>query len=394
MTDSQRSSRPLAVFVQLAHGFGGTTWRERWTNDQLLGINEDNAYGYLHAREMGCDVVQSEDRAESTIDRLTRLGARVVLGFDLVHTYRNRHALFAADVVWTHTESQSLAVAALLLIWRRRTEPRLIAQTVWLMDNWESYSKLRRAFYRLLIRRCNMITFHSSDAVDRAKRLFPGKHAECVRFGIKIDNNMFNHSRRPVEGPVRILSLGNDRHRDWKTLIEALAHYRNYEVKIVTSARLSRLLVNVPNVTIERPQTNRELMALYDWADCVVLCLSANVHASGITVIQEAVVQGIPVVCTDTGGLRSYFTSEDIRYTPIANPVAVREAIDELAADSNMQRMMKTNAISRMRNNNLDSRSFVRRHVELSMKLLGRQLDPCEPSYSKTFGERLASIDG
>jgi hypothetical protein len=29
---------------------------------------------------------------------------RRIVGFDLIHAWRNRKGLFAADIVWTHTE--------------------------------------------------------------------------------------------------------------------------------------------------------------------------------------------------------------------------------------------------------------------------------------------------
>jgi hypothetical protein len=35
----------------------------------------------------------------------------------------------------------------------------------------------------------------------------------------------------------------------------------------------------------------------------MIMSLKPNLHASGITVILESIILGVPVVCTDSGGL-------------------------------------------------------------------------------------------
>ncbi len=39
----------------------------------------------------------------------------------------------------------------------------------------------------------------------------------------------------------------------------------------------------------------------------MVVPLKPNKHASGITVMEEAALHGLPMVVTDTGGLKAYF---------------------------------------------------------------------------------------
>lgn len=105
---------PIRVFVHLAHGFGAANWQQRWDRGEIIGINDRLPYGYFWAAEDGCAIEHSEDRPEGLFGRLLRLGIRVALGFDFVHAWRNRRGIADAEVVWTHTESQHLAVLLLL----------------------------------------------------------------------------------------------------------------------------------------------------------------------------------------------------------------------------------------------------------------------------------------
>ena len=80
----------------------------------LVGRNDATPYGYGRAVAMGCDVAFSHSGPESLGSKMTRLGLRVALGYDVLHSRRQRDAMLVSDVVWTHTESQFLAVASTL----------------------------------------------------------------------------------------------------------------------------------------------------------------------------------------------------------------------------------------------------------------------------------------
>ncbi len=58
-----------------------------------------------------------------------------VIGFDFVHTWCNRDAILASNVVWTRTEQEHLSVALLYMLRRReQNAPLLLAQSIWLLD--------------------------------------------------------------------------------------------------------------------------------------------------------------------------------------------------------------------------------------------------------------------
>ncbi|POF62412.1 glycosyl transferase family 1 [Novacetimonas maltaceti] len=364
---------PLRAFVQLSYGYGARSWHARWEKGEIPGINEPYAYGYYRAAGPGVVVEQSEDRAENPFSRLVRYGVRFLLGFDFVQAWRNRKGILSADVVWTHTEAQALGVLLLYRLTPRRPHPPLIAQSVWLMDRWPQEAAWRRLFMRSLLSRADMLTFLSPENLAQARSVFPGQRMEWIPFGIRADE-MTDHAppvRMPGD-PVRVLSLGNDRHRDWPTLIAATSPLPDGVACHVTIATANRL-DPPPHVTRVTPKRNDVLFRLYDEADIVVVPLTHNLHASGITVIEEATLRGLPVIATDTGGLRHYFDGDCVFYVPVGDTQAMGHAIVTLACDPDRCAAMVRNARERMRTV-LNSQAYARRHVALSRELLSQRM--------------------
>lgn len=369
--------RPIRVFVHLAHGFGASQWEAKWKRSEIIGINDRLPYGYFWAREDRCLVEYSEDKEEWLVGKLVRLGIRALLGFDFVHAWRNRRGIGRAEVVWTHTESQYLAVLLLFQARRQTRRPKLIAQSVWLFDRWDRLSRPRRWFYAWLMRQADVLTVHSPDNLQRARELFPMCRSEIVPFGIRTEPIRSREPRKP-HCPIRVLSLGNDRHRDWMTLVDAIKGWEQCELRLV-SRQIPRALVRgARNVEVVYPSTNDELMALYEWADIVALAIKPNLHASGITVVEEATVCGVPVICTDTGGLRAYFSDGEVKYVPPRQPEALRRQIASFAQDDDAGAAMVKRARERMVSAGLSSRDFARRHAKLSRELLD------DPDLSRT----------
>jgi glycosyltransferase involved in cell wall biosynthesis len=368
---------PIQVFVHLAHGFGAQSWAHRWKEGKVLGVNEPLPYGYFRAEAMGCSLTYSQDRQEAAPARFFRLGIRFILGFDLIHAWRNFEGISSADVVWTHTESQFLAILFLLQTTPRARRPKLIAQSVWLFDRWHKFSALKRWLFSKLINQADVLTVHSPENLAVAKRLFPEVRSELVLFGIAADTKI-TPILRSIGNSLNIVSLGNDEHRDWSLLINAISDRRNWSLKIASQKVKLSSIGNAKNVEIVSLKTSNELLALYQWADVLVLAIKPNLHASGITVIQEAALQGIPVICSDTGGLRAYFSDSEIRFVPPKDATSLQKAIHDLANDPNACLVLARKAQACMGPENLSSESFVRRHVEISRNLLALDRD-CRP---------------
>jgi glycosyltransferase involved in cell wall biosynthesis len=324
------AQNPIKVFVHLAHGFGAQSWARRWKDGKILGVNEPLPYGYYRADTMGCAVRHSEDRHEAALGKLFRLGIRAILGFDLIHAWRNFDGIRSADVVWTHTESQFLSILLLLQSTPRARRPKLIAQSVWVFDQWHGFSALKQRLLSRLIKQADVLAAHSPENLAVAKRLFPEVRSELVLFGIAADTKI-TPALRSVKKPLSIISLGNDTHRDWNLLIDAISGQQDWTLKIASQKIKLSSIGNAANVEVVRLKANDELFALYQWADVLVLAIKPNLHASGITVIQEAALQGIPVICSNTGGLRAYFSDTEVYFVPPQDATALRNAIHYLA---------------------------------------------------------------
>lgn len=363
----------MKVHVHLAYGFGEDRWGRRFDSGQLIGVNERDPYGYRHAAPMVEAMTSSVDHPEGRFGRLVRLGLRAVLGFDFLHAWRNRAAIRAADVVWTHTESQHLAISQVFALQRvaPADQPRLLAQSVWLMDRWARLSGLRRAYFRRLLRRADVLTFHSRENLALARTRLADRPSELVLFGINA-----SEQTPPVRGragePQLIIAVGNDVHRDWPTLIQAVARHPDWRLRIVSTKCPAALAEGIANVEIAGVGTNDDLKALYRQATIAIVPLLPNAHASGITVLQEAALNGVAAIASDVGGLRDYFADDSVTYYPSGDAGALERAIDRLLSDPEARYAQAVAAQRRMGPDGLSSYAFARRHVEISRALVAR----------------------
>lgn len=339
-------------------------------------MNSYLPYGYHHAQGGGWSINCSQDGDEGAVIKLMRRTLGRILGFDLVHAWRNRDAMRLANVVWTHTEREHLA-AALLLSFSRHPPPKLLAQCVWLFDNWERLSRPKRALYRHLLKQADIITTQSPEDFSLARTIFPTHRAACVLSGGTVEW-MKPPRTEAVHQPVRLAALGNDMHRDWGTLIRAFGGRSEYELLIASRKVAKWQLRNQSNVQLANAATEADVRQLYQWADMVIVPLRHNRHASGITVMFEGILSGLPVVVTDTGGLRAYFSDEEVAYVPSDAPEAMRTMADSLSADRFRRLTMVTNAQRRMLTAELTKQGYACRHRKLTEELL-QELDPSPP---------------
>lgn len=359
----------MRAFVFLGHGFGGHSWERRWLKHCLPGKNERFPYGYFHAAGDHCEVEYSEDRKEHAAMRLGRRSLRRIAGFDLIHAWRNRKSLMTADVVWTYTELEHLAALLLWRLARTRKRPKLIAQSVWLFDQWNQLSVFRRRFYKWLLREADVLAVQSLEGVSYAQTIFPNSRVKWLPFGIPI-SEVTPPERHSMHDPLRIASLGNDMHRDWQTLLEAVSDMR-CEVRIASSHVSVRRNMAFSHVSIERLTTAAETDRFYRWADIVAVPLRHNLHASGVTTVCEAVLAGVPVVCTEAGGMQAYFDSSEVKYVLPTSPLAMRGAIEELARiDEGSRYEMVRRAQRRIQTAGFTSVEFARRNYQLSEALV------------------------
>ncbi|WP_174363891.1 glycosyltransferase [uncultured Caballeronia sp.] len=354
------ASVPTKVHVHLYYGVDPSRYRK----DDNVGC----LYGYHYAESESVAVSYSQDHPEGRAMRSIRRGLKALFGCDLIHTFRNRAALLESDVVWTHTEREYLS-AALLLMLKRGPKPLLLAQSVWLLDVWKSLSGFKRAIYKKLINRADLLTTLTTDNAALVKQ-FWNREATVVLYGISTDDFPMQpvSQWRPHE-PLRVAAIGNDRDRDWQTFMEAFENDARFSARLATQRKVSRPSA-ADNVVVAPVSGIEEQRKLYEWADVIVVPLHPNHHASGITVVLEGVMAGKVVVATDIGGLTDYFSHDAVSYVPVHDPRSLRETVAALGADPEGTTERIRRAQQELTSKELTTRGYARQHVTLTHQML------------------------
>lgn len=337
------------------------------------GENIGCLYGYHHAESDEFKLSYSQDAKESKPVRLVRRALKTLLGFDLIHTMRNRDEMLRSDVIWTHTEQEWLSTALMLMMsGKRDTQPLLLAQSVWLLDKWTEYGVLRRWFYRKLIQRADLLTTLARDNAELCRTYF-NRDATPLFYGLNTRDFPVQSPKSWQPGtPLRIAAIGNDRDRDWETLIKAVGNDPRFAVRLATRRRIPRALRSL-NVQVAPAAGLKKQRELYDWADVVVVPLRPNSHASGITVMLEAAAVGKPMVVTNVGGLQYYFSARAATYVPPFDADALREAFLGLIASPDEALQQAQAASMELVSRDHTTQHYAQQHVKITRDLLRRQ---------------------
>jgi glycosyltransferase involved in cell wall biosynthesis len=361
----------LQVLVVLPRHLDTPLWAQRFARGETP---DQTPYGYHFANQHGCEVFFSKptpDYKNKLLHFIDR-AIRKALGFDWRHIWANRRLITCGrfDCLWTHTEYEHLGLGLLRNLKRQPLAP-VIAQSIWLIDGWSHFSRLRRALYRWLMQGHEVATFHSVLNTEQAQKLGLAQRVALVRFGIALRDYSPQPTTTPAyngDRPLRILAMGNDRHRDWDTLVQALGSHPQYDIRIGSSFFPKHLLRS--NIQAG-PMTQAQVLQNYAWADCVVLPLKANLHVSGSTSTLEAVAMQVPLICTRTGGLDDYFDPSLVHYFAVGQPQALRCAVDTAMAQPLVLRQARTQAARQhLIQQQLTSEGFALRHVQLSRELI------------------------
>ena len=354
----------FSAYVHLGYGFDAERYRQLYEK----GLAPDPVpYGFHHATEFGPRVTYSTDHGESKILRLMRRAGQKLLGFDLIHAYRNRSKISEADVIWTMEEKQYLAVLFLARLIPSLRNKKVFGQTIWLFDRWKRMHWIKRFFLAHLIRSAAALTVHSRNYVGLPELAASSIHTLLLPFGVSQDSFPLNTQVRDRQNPIRILSMGTDPTRDWKTLLAAFGNDERFEVIVITKALSPDDLSSYNNISIKDKPTIQTFQDSYNWADFVVVSMSTNLY-SGITVALEATSMGVPVVCSATGGVPTYFDPGEVLYVRPQNPEELREAV--LNCQDDQRAALVQRAQRRFAAEDYSTRGMAWRYVQLSQQML------------------------
>lgn len=358
VTETLGVKRPT-VYVHLYYGKDAETYRDRY----LLGFEPDESpYGFHLARNAGVNLVFSRDSPPTHFARRVRR----IMDFDLFHAWSNRHRVNEADIVWTMTEGEAFAVSALMALGVVASKP-IISNAVWLLNRWSTLNVVHRAIYRYLSRNISVMTVHSARCVPVARSAMPKLRVQLMHFGVNSDLLSSVKGRLNCGDPINIFSAGNDKTRDWVTLISAFGGDPRFHLKIVCGWLGRDDIAGLDNVELVRDPTRHEFVDLYREADFVIIPMFENIY-SGITVALEASAASRPIVSTSTGGVPTYFDETEVIYVPAGDPDAMREAV--LAAVRGGVGALVMNARARFDDSNYSTEGLIDRYIEITKEFL------------------------
>ena len=360
----QPGAGEFSALVLIPAFFDVTEYERRWRE----GLEPDaTPYGFHYAREFGVDVVFS--RHSPSARSIPRRIGNKVLGIDVPHAIANRKAIAGADVVWTMLERDTMA-AALLMKTGMVTHRPIVGSVVWLANIWDTLSAPYQLFYRTLMKQATLLLVHAEPCVAKMQAIVPETPVELLHFGIS-DTTFAHHEDKATAASgdhvIRIVAAGNDKTRDWQTLIEAFGSHPRFHLTIVCPWLDPALVAPHANIATPSLDGTAELATYYRAADIVAVPMVENLF-SGITVALEAAAMGTTILSTRTGGVPTYFGESEAIFVPARDPVAMREKV--LATSAAERAQIATRARQRFLSEDYTSRGMIRRYTEKTSRIL------------------------
>ena len=313
------------LYVHLPSSLEVDAYREGWK----AGVEPDETpYGFHLAESLDYSVEFSKNhiRGKRALQRAADVLRRRAMGIDLIHAWTNRRAIQRADVIWTMLEQEALAISVLMKL-RLVDHKPIIAGTVWTLDHWSRLGKLKRLFLHGLFRTWSVLTVHSEECLEIARREVRDVESRLLHFGVSEKSFAPLPLRDETDdGPIVIFAMGNDRTRDWETLLRAFGNDARFRLDIVCRWLKDEAVQEYSNVRIIRAPDMATMRALYAGADYAAVTMHEN-NYSGITVALEAAALGVPILATRTGGLSTYFAKDEMLLADVHDHVELRSAV-------------------------------------------------------------------
>lgn len=336
------------------------------------------AYGFHHAEAFFKDVTYSSDMNEFWLLSKFRSALNKILKFDIVHAFRNREKILNSDVVWTMRETEYIAVILILNIFQRRRVTKTICQNIWMFDDIKPRDPIWR--FRLSIAKGGDVQLtHSNAYLEAMRRWMPKSDIRLNYFGISKDTFSVAELKttvphaRGAAGQRLVVAAGNDKTRDWETLVDALGSVPGVQLKIACRWISEQLTADHQNIQVLRSLSFDDLKKLYEKADFIVVPMVEN-NFSGITVALEAAALGRPLICTRTGGVPTYFSEKEAIFVEPRRADQIREAV--VGTDPASAGDYAAQAKARFRSSGYTSFDMVGRYAAISQEFAAEHLKP------------------
>ncbi len=353
---------------------------DQHTEEFQNGLIDDHLpYGFEGLEDHGLRVTYQDFPRSARWERVAQI-AYGRFGFDLVHPLLQLRALRRADVIFCPLEAEGMAAAFLRSVGVRGLPP-VVTGTVWMGDNLASGGLRpgpRRAGLRALRSADRIVCWAASQPASLTRR-FGVRPDRLAYVPFSINLRFWNPNRvmpdlPPPLPPRDVFSAGNDRDRDYRTLLEAFRGLPD-EIRVhVAAGALPSDVARPANVVpLGHVGSPDKMRACYHHCAFVVIPTAANEHASGCTVACEAAAFGKAVIACDTGGMEDYvIPGETGLLVPPGDPSALGDAVRHLKSDPALCERLGRAAQSRAQER-FGRASFNRRYAEIIHALLAGQ---------------------
>jgi glycosyltransferase involved in cell wall biosynthesis len=320
-----------------------------WQRAGLAGRRPGLApYGLEHLAQAGLSLVPRQPPPWLAGRRRSRIVSSVewrllplVGPLQLLHA----HDDMAMAVLEREGLTHALLKRAGLAPWSRVP---LVLVSCWMADEVRNASRARMRVLRLLAGSADLIVFWSENqrSIFRDRLGVPASRLFCVPFGIETD------FYAPVDAPREpfVLSVGRDRGRDWRTLVDGV-NLVEAPVKLVCPPAAVRGLRLADHVEMLGQLDHVHLRELLSRASVVALALDPDVaYPTGQTVLLNAMAVGTPTVITASAPMSDYAHHDVNSWVVRArDPRALRDGIMGLLSDPEAARRIRARALRDVR---------------------------------------------
>ncbi len=322
--------------------------KDRWQNNDLQPA--DFFYGLLDLPEdlSGWFLEQEDFNLSAGMQRsrmLDRLG--FALGLNLpfcraLNTPENLQKLNSFSVLFATTNAWGLALSYL------KYKRKLTASVIFLsMGALEKRSgPLQRWFFRMITSSVQLATLSRAESTFLGK--VTGKDVAYLPFAV--DTAFWYEDPAPTEHPwfqeqaSFFFAIGNDRHRDFETLVRAWESDFP-ELRIVTKIAIQeKLPANVKLLSsdlYEKQITDEDLRRIYSRALGVIVPLKQTIQPSGQSVALQSIACSTPVIMARNEGFWDEDLLEcgvDIRFYDPGDAAGLTKRVGELLAETGSTR--------------------------------------------------------
>lgn len=356
----------LRVYVHIFDGKGIEQYKERFQRGLEMNATP---YAFHYAEDFGVHLEFSSDTKRGFFGKVIRK----LTGFDIAHAWHNIAKIRRSDAIWTMTENESLAIAALMACGLAPRKP-IVSSSVWMINEWDGIPPLKRKIVGWLSKYVQIMTVQSEKCIAIGQQAFPKSDVSLMYFGINTE--AFKWTPVAVEeqdGPIVLLSAGNDRTRDWKTAIDAFGGDDRFQLRIWCHWLDKRLVEGKGNIVLLENLSSQEYLEEIGKADFCLVSMHDNIF-SGLTFALNTIAMGRPLICSDTGGVPTYFSPEEAFYVPVGDAQAMRDAA--LSADPQERYRRTANAQKAFVERGYSAKDMAEYYTKATRRLLGASARP------------------